>query len=100
MLLQHFLGELHADVRLELVVAVDDFGFQPADLAAEVLQRHLDRVLHVLADDRRRAAQRGDEADLQLLLLRQDRCGQGERGRRNDRRDRMQYPDHSCLLLL
>ena len=51
-LLEHVVGDLHADVGLGLVVAVDHLDRQPADLAAEVLERELDRVLHVLADDR------------------------------------------------
>src|SRR5207248_6994869 len=42
-----------------------DFRLQPADLAAEVVERQLDGVLHVLADDALGARQRGDEADLQ-----------------------------------
>ena len=67
-LLQHLVGELLADVGLDLVVAVDDLGVEAADLAAEVVERELDRVLHVLADDALRARQRGDEADLELLL--------------------------------
>ena len=66
-LLQHLVGHLLADVGLDLVVAVDDLGLEPADLAAEVVERELDRVLHVLADDALRAGQRGDEADLQRV---------------------------------
>ena len=53
-LLQHLVGDLLADVGLELVVAVDHLDVEAADLAAEVVERELDRVLHVLADDARR----------------------------------------------
>jgi hypothetical protein len=77
-LLQHFLGDLHADVGLELVVAVDHLEGHAAHLAAQVLDRELDRILHVLADDARRAGERGDESDLDLLL-RQRRGGESER---------------------
>ena len=69
-LLQHLLGDLHADVGLELVVAVEHLDRQAADLAAEVLDGELDRLLHVLADHALRAGHRADEADLDLLLLR------------------------------
>ena len=55
-LLQHLLGELHADLGLELVVAVDHLDGEAAHLAAEVVERELDRILHVLADDRGRTA--------------------------------------------
>jgi hypothetical protein len=67
-LLQHLVGELLADVGLDLVVAVDHLGVEAADLAVEVVERELDRVLHVLADHALRTRERGDEADLQLLL--------------------------------
>src|SRR5262249_49727475 len=66
-LLQHLVGQLLAHVRLALVVTVDDLGLHPPDLAAEVIQGQLDRVLHVLADDTGRAGQRRDEADLQRV---------------------------------
>jgi len=66
-LLEHLVGELLADVGLALVVAVDDLDVESADLAAQVLERQLDRVLHVLADDAGRARQRGDEPDLDGL---------------------------------
>ena len=67
-LLQHLVGELLADVGLHLVVAVDDLGLEAADLAPEMVERELDGLPHVLADDPLRAGQRGDEADLELLL--------------------------------
>ena len=58
-----------------LVVLVDDLDRQAADLAAEMIERELERVAHVVADRGDRAAERADEADLDGLLL-------GERGRR------------------
>jgi hypothetical protein len=88
-LLQHLLGDLHADVGLGLVVAVDHFRLEPADLAAEMVERELDRVLHVGADHALRTAHGGDEADLDLLLRRRRRsrskqCGEGgDEGREN-----------------
>ena len=50
MLLEHLVGELLADVGLDLVVPVDHLDVEPADLPAEMVERQLDRVLHVLAD--------------------------------------------------
>jgi len=65
--LEHLVGELLADVGLDLVVAVDHLDVEPADLPAEMVERQLDRVLHVLADDALRPGQGGDEADLHRL---------------------------------
>src|SRR5712692_1939183 len=65
---QHLVRDLLAHVGLDLVVAVDHLDVEPRHLAPEVIERKLDRVLHVLADDALRARQRGDEADLHLLL--------------------------------
>ena len=67
MLLQHLVGELFADVGLDLVVTVHDLHVEPADLAPEVIERQLDGALHVLADGPLRAGQRGDEANLHGL---------------------------------
>ena len=69
---------------LLLVVLVDDLDRHAADLAAEMVERELERVAHVVADDRGRAAEGRDKADLDGLLLRQGRRGpeQQERGRR------------------
>ncbi len=61
---QQFVGHLAPDIGLELVVGIDDLGRQAADLAAEHRQREVGGVLHVLADDAGRSAQRRDEADL------------------------------------
>src|SRR5262249_36582738 len=54
-------------------VAVDHLHRATAHLVPEVIEREVDRVLHVLSDDRGRAGQRGDEADLDPLLLRRRR---------------------------
>ena len=65
-LLQHLLGDLHADIGLGLIIAVDHLHLHTADLAAEMIERELDRVPHVAADHALRSAHRGDEADLEL----------------------------------
>ena len=93
--LDQLLGFLHADFRLDLVVLVDDFDRQPADLAAEMVEAELERIAHVVADRGGRAAERRDEADLDGLLLR--RCLLNH-GRRRDQRQRggpcNQWSDH------
>jgi hypothetical protein len=61
---------LHADIGLDLVIHVDHLGLDAADPAVQVIERDLDRVAHVLADDPLRPRQRGDESDLDLLLRR------------------------------
>src|SRR5262249_25948470 len=66
-LLEHLVGELLADIGLALVVAIDDLDVEAADLPAKVIERQLDGVLHVLADDAGRSRQRGDETDLDRL---------------------------------
>ena len=48
--LEHLVGELLADVRLDLIVTVDHLDVEPAELALEMVERQLDGVLHVLAD--------------------------------------------------
>src|SRR6266513_3047650 len=80
---QHLVRDLLADVGLHLVVAVDHLDLEPRHLAPEVIEGELDRVPHVLADDALRARQRGDEADLHLLL-RERRPGSEERGGETD----------------
>src|SRR3954462_5317674 len=67
----------------------------PMKDSVEMIERDLDRVLHVLADDRRRAAHRADEADLQLLLLRRRRERASDAGRQNGGENGF---DH-CVLL-
>src|SRR6185436_2461459 len=71
---------LHADVGLDLVVAVEHLDVEAADLAAEVVERELDRFLHELAHHALRAGERADEADLDFLLLRHRRRGESEGG--------------------
>ena len=74
-----FLGFLHADFRLELIVGVDDLDRQPAELAAMLVEPQLERVLHVVADGGDRPAEGRDEADLDCLLgrlLGQRRAGE------------------------
>src|SRR6266850_4175392 len=70
------------DVGLLLVVAEDHLGLEAADFPAEMVERDLDRVLHVLADAAGGAGQRGDEADLQLLLRHRRRSDQRQHGGR------------------
>ena len=65
--LQHLVGDLAADIRLELVIAVDDLRRQPAGLAAEHRQSEIGGVLHVFADNAGRPAQRRDKADLHVV---------------------------------
>ena len=73
-LLQHLLGDLLADIGLDLVVAVDHLGVEAADFALEMVERELDRVLHVLADHALRAGEGRNEADLEFLLREGRRC--------------------------
>ena len=56
------------DVGLEFVVLHDDLDLAAAELAAEVFHRELEAVAQLLAEHRRRAGQRGDDADLELVL--------------------------------
>ena len=58
----------HRDVGLELVVDDDHLDVAPAELAAERLDRKLEAVAQLLAEDRRRPGQGDDDADLELLL--------------------------------
>jgi hypothetical protein len=66
--LQHLVGDLAPDIRLELVVAIDDLRRQPADLAAQHREGEVAGILHVLADDAGRAAQGRDKTDLDVVL--------------------------------
>ena len=56
------------DVGLEFVVLHDDFDLAAAELAAEVFHRELEAVAQLLAEHGGRAGQRGDDADLELVL--------------------------------
>ena len=70
------LGLADRDVGLELVVLHDQLDLAPAELAAERLQRELEAVALLHAERRGRARQRGQDADLELVLrggLRGDR---------------------------
>ena len=62
------LGLLLADVRLLPVVFVDHLDRETADLAAHMIERELERIAHVVADHRGRAAEGRDEADLDRLV--------------------------------
>jgi hypothetical protein len=81
-LFQHLVGELLADVGLDLVVAVDHLDVESPDFPAEMIERQLDRVLHVLADGALRPGQGRDEADLHRLG---GRRGGGQDGGENRR---------------
>jgi hypothetical protein len=63
-----------------------------------VVERQLDRILHVLADDARGPGQRGDEADLQLLLRHGRRASERAGGERRER-GRAEWDGHQFLLL-
>ncbi len=56
------------DVGLQLVVLDDHLDLAAAELAAELLDGELEAVAELLAEHRGRARQRGDHADLELLL--------------------------------
>ncbi len=89
------LGLLHADIRLLRVVFVDDLDRQAAELAAEVVETELERIAHVVADGRGRAAERADEADFDGFLLRRCFLNHARRRRqRQRRRGQNSYPDH------
>ena len=76
--LDQLLGLLHADFRLDLIVLVNHLDRHAADLAAEMVERELEGIAHVVADGRNGAAERADEADLDRLLLSHGRhCGDG-----------------------
>src|SRR5207253_6266535 len=81
---------LLADVGLALVVAVDDLDLEPADLAPQVIERQLDGILHVLADDAGRARERGDEPDLDGL------GGAGDLAREQPRHETENHAEPQC----
>ena len=87
-LLEHLVGELLADVGLDLVVAVDHLDVEPADLSSEMVERQLDRILHVLADDPLWPGQGGDEADLHRL------GGRRSGGQRHEESDEESFRSH------
>ena len=69
------LGLADGDVGLEFVVLDEQLDLAAAELAAHVLDRELEAVAELLAEHGRRARQRGDDADFQLVL----RAGCGRR---------------------
>ena len=73
---EQFLGLLDADFGFLLVVLVNDFDRQPAELATEMIEPELKRVFHVGTDRAGGAAERTDEADLDGLVLGRSRPGQ------------------------
>ena len=91
------LGLADRDVRLELVVLHDQLDLAPAELAAERLQRKLEAVALLHAERGGRPRQRGQDADLELVLgggLR------GERERRSSQHDGQFLHVHSSGSLL
>ena len=77
---QHLVGDLAADIGLLLIVTIDDLRRDAAELTAEHRERKLACVLHVLADDAGRAAQGGNEADLDVISCAGRRGKQQQRG--------------------
>jgi hypothetical protein len=62
---------LHPDFRLGLIIRVDHFNRQSAQLAPVMIKPELERILHVVADCSRRAGKGRDEPDLDGFVLRQ-----------------------------
>src|SRR5258708_12052356 len=62
--MHEFFGLLLSDVRLLLIVLVDHLDRFAAHLAAEMIERELERIAHVVADHRGRAAEGRDKPDL------------------------------------
>ena len=86
----------HGDVGLELVVGDDDLGLAAAELAAQILDRKCEAVAQLLAEHRRRAGQRGDDADFEIVLGVSGARPRSEHGRDGDERltfDHVQSPD-------
>src|SRR5262249_41708944 len=92
---------LHAHFRLLLVVLVDHLDREAADLAVEVVERELNRVAHIVADDSGRAAEGTDKADLDASLLGRSRRGRehGKRGSRKQNAPHLQSLP-SCTMTL
>ena len=86
-------------VGLELVIGDDDLGLAAAELAAQRLHRQREAVTQLLAEHGGRARQRGDEADLEIVLGlrggdRQSQCGSHGNERLESERLRL---DHTGL---
>jgi hypothetical protein len=81
--LDEVVDDLHADVGFELIVLLQHFGGQSAELAADVLDAEHEPVERLLPDRRRRSGQRRDETYLELVRGQRrggdKRCTQGER---------------------
>src|SRR5262249_52340949 len=82
--LDELLGLLDAYLGLLLIVLVNHLDRQAPHLAAQMVERKLDRVSHVVADHGGRAAERAFETYFSASLLGRSRCGRehGDRGGR------------------
>ena len=60
------LGDRH--VGLQFVVDDGHLGVEPAELAAQGVDRQIEPVAHLTAEHRRRAGKRDDQPDLDLVL--------------------------------
>ena len=92
------LDLLNANFGFLLVVLVDDFNGQSAELASEVVEAKLEGVAHVVADEGAGTTERIDEADFDRLFL-----GRGlpHRERERDRDcSNKSCPGHPCILFL
>ena len=78
--LDQFLRLVDGNVRLQLVIDDDDLGLQPAELAAQILDREEKPVSRLLTQDSRRAGKRVDQADLDAV------CGQRRTSPKGNRR--------------
>ena len=64
---------------LEAVVLVEDLDVESGHLAADVLYREVDRILHVAADNPGAGGEGGHEADLDLVGPLRGVEGKGEK---------------------
>ena len=85
-LLYELVGLLLADLGPLLVILVDDLDGLAGHLAPQVIERQLDRVAHVVADDGSGTGQRRDVADRDLVLR---QCGAGRQAERAGERSRV-----------
>ena len=81
--LDQLIGLLLADLRLEAVVFVYDLYGQATHFAAHMIERQLERVAHVVADDGNGPAEGADEPDFDRFVLgrHRTRCKQHGRAR-------------------
>ena len=68
-LLDQLVGLLLADIGLEAIVFHDQLDVERSHLVADVLQRQLDRIFHVFADNGGRGCQRRNKTDLYACSL-------------------------------